>query len=69
MIKKEDFELWLSQPITIAYLEEVKRKDEQVMYQLRENIGGDGPSNEYLQGYLKALQDIQNISVEEVNVD
>ncbi len=66
-INKEDFDEWMSHPVTRAVLNSFKRNAEETMLGLAQDAGLEPLSDRYRVGRVHAFIEASNITLEETN--
>lgn len=66
-INKEEFDEWLSHPVTRAVLNSFKRNAEEIMLGLAQDAGISQPDDRYRVGRIHAFIEASNVTLEETN--
>jgi len=66
MISKSEFQEWSNHPVTEAFLEAIADKQQGCLIQLAHNLAPDGLPNEFYQGYFRALEDVSQFDIGDV---
>jgi hypothetical protein len=64
MISKAEFQEWMSHPVTVSFVEAIRDKETAVLQQLVHNLDAE-ISDDFYKGYYRALEDVENFSVED----
>ena len=65
-MKKEDFDLWMTNPVTIAVMEAVRERELEVTEQLVKNVDETNNPDELLRGYIAGCRNLTQIEFADV---